>query len=122
RAADRDLNADGRLVAARPCSLPAAAGRGAAERELLDPLGNNPAAGRRSPDPRVIGPNAALKGVRPNSWPHPDDLLERAWDHCDHAAVRPQPRHRGSRDGYVGRDQRRERGAAGAAPRYTPDY
>jgi EcsC protein family len=87
RAADRDLNADGRLVAARPRSLPAAAGRGAAERELSDPLGNSPTAGRRSPDHCVVGRNAARGAVRPNSWPHPDDLLERARDHCDHAAV-----------------------------------
>ena len=46
-------------------------------------------------DHGVVGGDAAGGAVRPDPRHHPDDLVERARLHLDHAAIRPQPRHRG---------------------------
>ena len=70
-AADRDRAADGRAAAVRPGRLSAAAGGGAAERQLSDPSGHRAAAGRRSADHGVVGGDAARAAVRPDSRASP---------------------------------------------------
>src|SRR5262245_8456775 len=108
RASDRDGAADGRAIVRRARGLPAAADRGAAKRELSDPSGDGTAARRRSAIHGVLGGNAARDAVRPDPRPHPDDLLERAGLHADHAAVRFEPADRWVRIRHAIRHQRGE--------------
>ena len=68
----------------------------------------------------VAGDGAARAQVRPDSVAAADDLVELVRDQPDHAAVRPQPRHRRRRAGRAGRHQRRRLDAA-AQPALSAD-
>src|SRR5262249_60927795 len=82
--------------------------RGLAERELSDPSGHRAAPWRRPADHGLFRGNAARDAVRADPGPHPDDLIERAWLHADHAAVRFEQRPRWLRLGHALRHQRGE--------------
>ena len=102
--------------------LLAAAGRGAAERELPDHPGLGAAAGRRRQDHGVLRRDAAGAAVRPDPGPDADDQQQRQRLHADHAAVRPQPHHRLRRGATCRRPSTRPPGQLPASLLTPPTY
>ena len=110
--AHRDVAGDDGAAGLRRGRLHAAAGRGPARRRLSDDHGLGVPARRQPGHHGHLGGDAARAAVRRHPRPGGDDVVERARQHLDHAAVRPRPQHRRRRDRRADRDQRRRRPAA----------